>query len=164
MALFALRPFKRQNEIARFWRAILYADLTMQRVKTPRYAASVLGAHGPWAREFSECAVEVVFDDADVEGPIDAVEVDVGWTEPGNQEHAGRRRRRHHRRRYDGEADGGGGRTVRKRRSQEGHGHGGGPSADVGTGTLAGCRGRPTSLFIVSSPLCVTGYVNDGWV
>lgn len=163
--VFALRPFKRQDAIGPFWGAIVYADLTKQRVKTPRYAASVLGAHGPTAREFSERAMEVVFDELDVDGPNDAVEADVGGGGPGNQEHADVRRPRHHRRRRydDGEEGGGGGRTMRKRHNQKGHNHGGGgPAADLGTGTLAGCRGVPTSLFIVPSPLCVTGYVNDG--
>ncbi|KAK1868865.1 hypothetical protein I4F81_011347 [Pyropia yezoensis] len=160
--VFALRPFKRQNAIAPFWGAIVYADLTKQRVKTPRYAASVLGAHGPTAREFSERAMEVVFDDLDVDGPNDAVEADVGGGGPGNQEHADVHPRHHRRRRYDGEEGGGGGRTMRKRQSQKGHNHGGGPAADLGTGSLAGCRGVPTSLFIVPSPPYVTGYVNDG--
>ncbi|KAK1865433.1 hypothetical protein I4F81_007964 [Pyropia yezoensis] len=161
--VFALRPFKRQDAIGPFWGAIVYADLTKQRVKTPRYAASVLGAHGPTAREFSERAMEVVFDELDEDGPNDAVEADVGGGGPGNQEHADVRPRHHRRRRYDGEEGGGGGRTMQKRHNQKGHNHGGGgPAADLSTGTLAGCRGVPTSLFIVPSPLCVTGYVNDG--
>ncbi|KAK1864837.1 hypothetical protein I4F81_007375 [Pyropia yezoensis] len=97
--VFALRLFKRQDAIGPFWGAIVYADLTKQRVKTPRYAASVLGAHGPTARKFSERAMEVVFDDLDVDGPNDAVEADVGGGGPGNQEHADVRPRHQRRRR-----------------------------------------------------------------
>ncbi|KAK1866103.1 hypothetical protein I4F81_008623 [Pyropia yezoensis] len=160
--VFALRPFNRHDAIAPFCGAIVYADLTKQRVKKPRYAASVLGAHGSTAREFSERAMEVLFDDLDVDGPNDAVEADVGGGGPGNQEHADVRPRHHRCRRYHGEEGGGGGRLMRKRQSQKGHNHGDGRAADLGTGTLAGCRGVPTSLFIVPSPLCVKGCVNDG--
>lgn len=138
--VFALRPFKRGAVIGPFWGAVVYADLNKKRVKTARYAAAVLGSLGPTVRDFSERAMEVVLDDADTaEGAAGD-----GGGGPRKRQMAHVRRR---------------GAKHEQRSAQERGG------TEEAAGTRAEVVPAPTagsSMYVVPSPLCVMGYVNDG--
>lgn len=138
--VFALRPIKQGAYVGPFWGAVVYAELGKKRVKTARYAASVLGSLGPSARDFSERAMQVVLDESDFSGG-------------DSEDWAGSRRQRpapHVLRRGDGR---------QQRRAAE---RGRTPPVEPPPHEAVFGDSAFSSMFVVPSPLCVMEYINDG--
>lgn len=119
LGVFAARRISEGDVVGPYFGAIVYTDLGAKRIKTARYASSVLGSHAPTSDDFFERALQVR-----VRPPVPTAA------------------------------------TVGSEASAAAGAAGHPPSGRARARTRVGSDGL-VDVWIVASPACVAGYVND---